>query len=103
MKVPHVEGLADHSGPESCACVREEVCEALTGESAGRVLSRGSESTSGCRRCRNNRKATRAAPLARGAARLCVVVDPVHAPKPFAREPGGPTTGPGVMVLGSAL
>jgi len=41
MKVPHVEGLATHSGPESCAD-RAGNCasEALTGEGAGRVLSR---------------------------------------------------------------
>jgi len=103
MKVPYVEGLADHNGPESCACFCEGVGEALTGESAGRVLSRESEFASGCRRCRNNRKATRAVSIAREAVWPCVVVDPVHAPKPFAREPGGPTTGPGVMVLGSVL
>jgi len=40
MKVSHAEGLATHSGPESCAVVREDEGEALTGESAGRVLSR---------------------------------------------------------------
>jgi len=41
MKVPHVEGLATHSGPESCAD-RAGNCasEALTGEGAGRVFSR---------------------------------------------------------------
>src|SRR4051794_14238109 len=39
MKVLHVEGLANHDGPESCAGVRKGVGEALTGEDAGRVLS----------------------------------------------------------------
>ena len=40
MKVPDVEGLAIHNGPESCASVGNCVREALTGEAAGWVLSR---------------------------------------------------------------
>jgi hypothetical protein len=40
MKVPHVEGLATHSGPESCAGAGNCAREALTGESAGWVFSR---------------------------------------------------------------
>ena len=41
MKVPHVEGLATHSGPESCADrAGNRASEALTGERAGRVFSR---------------------------------------------------------------
>ena len=40
MKVPYDEGVASHIGPESCVCCRKAVGEALTGESAGRVLSR---------------------------------------------------------------
>jgi len=40
MKVLHVEGLASHDDPESCEGARESVGEALTGEDAGRVLSR---------------------------------------------------------------
>jgi hypothetical protein len=40
MKVSYGEGLASHTGPESCAVVREGRGEALTGERAGRVLSR---------------------------------------------------------------
>ncbi len=47
MKVSHGEGLASHTGPESCACIREGVGEALTGEHAGRPLSRESYLTSG--------------------------------------------------------
>ena len=39
MKVSCDEGVASHVGPESCGAVREGVIEALTGESAGRVLS----------------------------------------------------------------
>ena len=39
MKVSCDEGVASHVGPESCGGDREVVVEALTGESAGRVLS----------------------------------------------------------------
>ena len=40
MKESYGEGVATHTGPESCAVVREGGGEALTGECAGRVLSR---------------------------------------------------------------
>ena len=39
MQVPDSEGLANHTGPESCAGVGNGVGEALTGEHAGRVWS----------------------------------------------------------------
>src|SRR5258708_25171474 len=45
MKESHVEGLATHSGPESCEVARKGSVEALTGVRAGRVLSRESEGT----------------------------------------------------------
>ena len=40
MKVSNVKGLANHNGPESCGGARKGAVEALTGESAGWVLSR---------------------------------------------------------------
>ena len=40
MKVSYSEGLANHTGPESCGAAREGGVEALTGERAGRVFSR---------------------------------------------------------------
>ena len=40
MKESCGEGLATHTGPESCGVVREDVVEALTGVRAGRVFSR---------------------------------------------------------------
>ncbi len=40
MQESYGEGLAAHTGPESCAAVREDGSEALTGERAGRVFSR---------------------------------------------------------------
>ena len=39
MKVPNGEGVASHTGPESCGCAREGAVEALTGVRAGWVLS----------------------------------------------------------------
>ena len=42
MKESYGEGVATHTGPESCAAAREGGREALTGERAGRVLSRES-------------------------------------------------------------
>ena len=40
MKVSNVKGLANRSDPESCGGARKGAVEALTGESAGWVLSR---------------------------------------------------------------
>jgi len=40
MKVSYVEGVANHSGPESCGVAREGGVEALTGGRTGRVWSR---------------------------------------------------------------
>ena len=42
MEVSHDEGVATHIGPESCVCIREGAGEALTGDRAGRPLSRES-------------------------------------------------------------
>jgi hypothetical protein len=39
VKVPDSEGLATHTGPESCVATGNGRREALTGERAGRVLS----------------------------------------------------------------
>jgi reverse transcriptase-like protein len=40
VQVHYGEGLANHTGPESCAVYREVCGEALTGERAGQPLSR---------------------------------------------------------------
>lgn len=42
MRVPCSEGIANHTGPESCGVHREVPGEALTGETVGRPLSRES-------------------------------------------------------------
>ena len=47
MKESYIEGLAAHSGPESCGVAREGRGEALTGVRAGRVLSRERQSLRG--------------------------------------------------------
>ena len=39
MREPYGEGLASHTGPESCAGRREVAGEALTGAHAGQVFS----------------------------------------------------------------
>ncbi len=40
MKEPYSEDLSSHTGPESCTPARKSRCEALTGGSAGELLSR---------------------------------------------------------------
>ena len=40
MQEPYSEGVATHTGSESCGCRRKGMPEALTGVHAGRVLSR---------------------------------------------------------------
>ena|SRR6516165_3216125 len=40
MKKSYGEGIATHTGPESCGAAREGSGEALTGERMGRVFSR---------------------------------------------------------------
>ena len=47
MKEPYIEDLASHDAPESCAGLRKETGEALTGVRAGRVLSREKSSNQG--------------------------------------------------------
>ena len=90
MKESHVIGLAAHSGPESCGVAREGVVEALTGVRAGRVFSREITIPPRRRRRKGVRKATLGVPPSQGTSGPRAVVDPVHARKHLAREPGGP-------------
>jgi hypothetical protein len=57
MREPHKKGVAHHFGPESCACIRKEAGEALTGVPTGPVLS-SEIITSVCRPCLDMGKAT---------------------------------------------
>jgi hypothetical protein len=65
------------------------------GESASQVLSRERRFPPECRGRQLDRKATRNILISRDMSQLGVVVDPVHARKLSAREPGGPVTGLG--------
>jgi len=58
MKVSYGEGVATHTGPESCGVVRKGSVEALTGVRAGRVSRPRKKLPPGCRRCKGERKAT---------------------------------------------
>ena len=102
MKVSYDENLANYIGPESCVYTRKEVREALTGESAGWVLSRERGFASGCRRRQRVRKAKWNTSLSQEVFWPRVVVDPMHVRKLSAREPGDPMSGHDLMVLGSA-
>ena len=88
MQVSCSEGVANHTGPESCVGVREDAGEALTGERIGQPSSRENlivpdadvfRITEG-----NMESATTRALVQSG-----VVLDPEHVRKLFAREPGG--------------
>jgi len=92
MKVSHDEDLANHIGLEPCVRRRKAAGEALAGESAGGVLSCERGLTSGCRRRQRVRKATRNITISQEMFRPRVVLDPTHAWKLFAREPGGPVS-----------
>jgi hypothetical protein len=57
MREPHKKGVAHHFGSESCARVRKDAGEALTGVRTGQVLS-SEITTSVCRLCFDMGKAT---------------------------------------------
>jgi RNA-directed DNA polymerase len=92
MKESHTEGLASHSNPESCASLREEVGEALTGAHAGGVLSRENRLEQGADVVRLSGKATCEWATRQAHSRPCAVGDLRHAWKLDAREPGDPPT-----------
>ena len=93
MREPYAEGLATHSGPESCGDDREGVPEALTGERVGWVLSRERMIVSGAEAVMKVEGKTVRPGLARGGG-PGVVEDPKHARKHLAREPGDPAFAP---------
>jgi hypothetical protein len=86
VRVLYGEGVANHTGPESCAAAREDRGEALTGECVGQPLS-GENQLRGADVLRPAEGNT-----------VCVVIarrPPTprrrrtwHAQTPFAREPG---------------
>ena len=91
MQESYGEGLAIHTGPESCGRIRKDTIEALTGVCAGRVLSRVIVDNSPERRCcRKCRKATPVMSISQDMEGLRAVGDPVHVHKLLAQELGGP-------------
>ncbi len=76
MKESHVKGLANHSGPESCVERSNPRGEALTGESAGWVLSREKGQSSGSRPSLGMGKATNNGPHWQGTLESRAVGDP---------------------------
>jgi hypothetical protein len=95
MKESYGEGLATHTGPESCGAAREGGVEAWTGERMGRVFSRVRTLLRGADACRRKRKAAPGVPISRGASESRAVRDPVHVRKHLAREPGDPLSARG--------
>jgi hypothetical protein len=76
MKESHSEGVANHTDPESCGEIREELAEALTGESTGRAIEPRKYITSGRRRTEFMRKATSEVSLERDTEESREVEDP---------------------------
>ena len=76
MKVPHSKGIANHTGPESCAVCREAQREALTGVRAGQPLSRESNVTRGADAVSKVEGNTDTGAIMRVPGRPCVVGDP---------------------------
>ena len=92
MKEPYGEGVANHTGLESCTVICEGSREALTEVSTGRVIELRKKPNSGCRRCADCRKATSIVTLARVKMEPCVVEEPLHVPKLHTRETGDPVS-----------
>ena len=66
MRVPYGEGVASHTGPESCGHAREGMVEALTGVRAGWVIEPRNPYCPGRRRADVTRKAKLAGPPGEG-------------------------------------
>jgi len=104
MKESYSEGIASHTGPESCAASREAIGEALTGVRAGQDIEpRKVGKFVGADAHHRAWKATICRPSSRGRRDPRAVVDPVHVRKLLAREPGELVCGLAKMVARSAL
>ena len=103
MKESYGEGVANHIGPESCAFVREDRGEALTGVRAGRVWSREILFNFRVLTLWDRWKATLGGSIARDPFRPCAVADPEHVRKHPMREPGGPISAFGRKGFGGRI
>ena len=88
MQVSHSEGVANHTGPESCGGIREDAGEALTGERIGQPSSRESMMLPDADVVKNT-EGNMGSAITRVLAQSGVVEDPEHVRKLLAREPGG--------------
>ena len=95
MKESYGEGVASHTDPESCAGVREDTGEALTGVHAGRVLSFEKVKNRGADAMLLNGRQHRAHRYRQMCTGPRVVVDPAHAWKLPTQELGDPVPDPG--------
>jgi RNA-directed DNA polymerase len=89
MKEPYDEGLASHTGPESCGGDSNGTAEALTGVRTGRVLSREILSFQGADGMGQSEGNTWRVAIARQV-RTLRGRRPWHVRKHTAREPGDP-------------
>src|SRR6185369_4095614 len=97
MKESYRKGIANHTGPESCAGGRKGAGEALTGVQAGWVLSREMGLFQGADVVKAGGR-QEGADRYREAVTPCAVRDPRHAWKLYAREPGDPGSARGGVV-----
>ena len=88
MQVSYSEGVANHTGPESCVCIREDTGEALIGERIGQPSSRENLIVPGADVFIFT-EGNMGSAITRAPAQPGVVGDPEHVRKLFAREPGG--------------
>ncbi len=100
MREPYGEGVASHTGPESCVVVRKGRGEALTGVHAGRALSREIPFDFGAPTPLMCAEGHTGCIVTREAAGLRAVEDPRHVWKHLARKPGDPTFDPPWRVRG---
>jgi hypothetical protein len=75
VQVHYDEGIAIHIGPEPCAGIREDICEASVGEHTGQPLSR-ERMFSRAPTLSTERKATRTGAQSQASAWPGVVADP---------------------------
>ena len=90
MKESYGEGLATHTAPESCGVACKGGVEAFDRGTCGPGIQPRKRIPSGCRRCKEKRKAPSGASKTREAPGPRAVRDPVHVRKHLAREPGDP-------------
>src|SRR5260370_36331618 len=90
MKESYGEGVANHTGPESCGVTRKGDHEGLTGESTGQAIEPRNTLTPGCRRPDGKRKATSGASPQQYAVESAAVEEPDQERRQLDRGRGDP-------------